>query len=120
MLKSLNCAETLERDSVVDPVKLRMARVLLYYYFEQMCIELNRERSLCNLSSGLGIATVAKDAVLETMYGCRMEKLAPEIRKKCGNSFAWHTRIGKRWSYVASHVGIGILLTCSRNLEIHM
>ncbi|KAF1935905.1 hypothetical protein EJ02DRAFT_319174, partial [Clathrospora elynae] len=82
MLKSLNCAETLERDSVVDPVKLRMARVLLYYYFEQMCIELNRERSLCNLSSGLGVATVAKDAVLETIYGCRKDNLTLEMRKK--------------------------------------
>jgi hypothetical protein len=120
VLKSLNCAITLESDSIVDPVKLRIARVLLHHYFEQMCIELDKERSQCNLSSGLGVATVAKNAVLETVYGCRMENLTLEQRKKCEHRFAWHTQVGKRWSYVASHLGIGILLTCSRNLEIHM
>lgn len=120
ILKSLHCAETMENDSVVDPVKLRMARVLLHHYFEQMCIELNKDQSQCNLSSGRGVATVAKDAVLETIYGCRMKTLPLKIRRRCERSFKWHTRIGKRWSYVASHLGTGILLTCSRNLEIHM
>jgi hypothetical protein len=120
MLKSLNCAVTLERDAVVDPVKLRMARVLLHHYFQQMCVKLNKERGLCNLSSGLGVATVAKNVVLETIYGCRMDNLTLEMREKCENSIGWHTRIGKRWSYVASHLGLGILLTCSRNLEINM
>jgi hypothetical protein len=120
ILKSLHCAETMENDSFVDPVKLRMARVLLHHYFEQMCIKLNKDRSQCNLSSGRGVATVAKDAVLETIYGCRMKYFPLKIRRRCERSFKWHTRIGKRWSYVASHLGTGILLTCSRNLEIHM
>jgi hypothetical protein len=120
MLKSLHCAEAIEFDSIVDPVKLRIARMLLHHYFEQLCIKFKKDRRLCNLSPGKGVATAAKDVVLKMIYGCREKNLALEIRKKQENSFTWHKRIGKRWSYVASHLGVGIALTCSPTLEAHM
>ena len=66
------------------------------------------------------MASAAKDVVLKMIYGCREKTLALEIRKKQENSFTWHKRIGKRWSYVASHLGVGIALTCSPTLEAHM
>ena len=120
MLKSLQCAEAIEFDSIVDPVKLRIARMLLHHYFEQLCIKFKKDRRLCNLSPGKGVASAAKDVVLKMIYGCREKNLALEIRKKQENSFTWHKRIGKRWSYVASHLGVGIALTCSPTLEAHM
>jgi hypothetical protein len=120
MLKSLYCAEAIEFDSIVDPVKLRIARMLLHHYFEQLCNEFKKDQKSCNLSPGKGVASVAKDVVLETIYGCYEKTLTPEIRKKQENSYTWHKRIGKRWSYVASYLGVGITLTCSPNLEAHM
>jgi hypothetical protein len=120
MLTSLRCAEAIEFDSIVDPVKLRIARMLLHHYVEQLGIKLKKDRKSCNLSAGKGVASVAKEVVLETIYGCHKNTLTPEIRKKHENSYTWHKRIGKRWSYVASHLGVGITLTCSPTLEAHM
>ncbi|KAF2179528.1 hypothetical protein K469DRAFT_595614 [Zopfia rhizophila CBS 207.26] len=121
MLKSLHCAETIEYDSVVDPVRLRMARILLHHHYEQKCIDLKKDPDLSSrLSQGKGIASVAKNAILEKIYGCHDKNLSPEARERHENSLKWHKRIGKRWSYVTSHLGIGIVLTCSRGLEIHM
>jgi hypothetical protein len=120
MLKSLHCAEAIEFDSIVDPVKLRIARMLLYHYFEQLCITFKKDRRSCRFSPGRGVASAAKELVLETIYGSHDNSLTPEIRRKHENSFTWHKRIGKRWSYVASHLGVGITLTCSPNLEAHM
>jgi hypothetical protein len=45
MLKSLYCAEAIEFDSIVDPVKLRIARMLLHHYFEQLCMNSRKTRS---------------------------------------------------------------------------
>ncbi|KAF2175753.1 hypothetical protein K469DRAFT_53257 [Zopfia rhizophila CBS 207.26] len=121
MLKSLYCAETIEYDSVVDPVRLRMARILLHHHYEQKCIDLKKDPDLSSrLSQGKGIASVAKNAILEKIYGCHDKNLSPEARERHENSLKWHKRIGKRWSYVTSHLGIGIVLTCSRGLEIHI
>ena len=120
MLKSLRCAEAIEYDSIVDPVKLQIARMLLHHYFEQLCIEFKKDRKLCNLSPGKGVASAAKELVLETIYSCHKKTLTLEIRKKHENSFTWHKRIGKRWSYVAFHLGVGITLTCSPTLGAHM
>jgi hypothetical protein len=108
------------RMRVVDHVKLRMARLILHRYFEQLCVKFKKDRRFCNLSQGKGVASAAKDVVLETIYGCHEDTLTPEIRKKQENSFKSNKKIGKRWSLVASHLGEGITLTCSPNLEAIM
>ncbi|XP_014550056.1 hypothetical protein COCVIDRAFT_43270 [Bipolaris victoriae FI3] len=86
MLTSLRCAEAIEFDSIVDPVKLRIARMLLHHYVEQLGIKLKKDRKSCNLSPGKGVASVAKEVVLETIYGCHKNTLTPEIRKKHENT----------------------------------
>jgi hypothetical protein len=108
------------RMRVLDHVKLRIARLSLHRYFEQLCIIFKKDRKLCNFSQGKGVASAAKDVVLETIYGCHENTVTPEIRKKQEKSFKWNKRIGKRWSYVASHLGEGITLTCSPSLEAIM
>ena len=40
MLRSIRFANTIEYDSTVDPVRLRMARIFLYHYFEQKRLDL--------------------------------------------------------------------------------
>ncbi|KAF2174783.1 hypothetical protein K469DRAFT_458180, partial [Zopfia rhizophila CBS 207.26] len=70
MLKSLRCAETVEHDSAVDPVRLRMARIFLYHYFEEKRINVQKDPNLPNLlSQGKDISSVVLDVILEDMYG---------------------------------------------------
>ena len=115
MLQSLQCAEIIECDATVDPVRLKMARILLHHYYEQTHIALEQDPSLSSrLCQGKRPAGVATDIILERMYG------TTEISKRRRNSLEWHKRIGKRWSYVASYLGVGIVLTCSRSLETHV
>jgi hypothetical protein len=117
ILRSLYCAETIEFESAVDPAKLRMARILLYHYHEQKCIDLSKDPEISNyLSQGKGIATVANDAIFEEIYGCCDQSTSEETNKKRLSRFHWHKRVGKRWSFVASYLGVGIVLTCSREL----
>ncbi|KAJ6201966.1 hypothetical protein J3E72DRAFT_234146 [Bipolaris maydis] len=121
IFKSLQCAETIAADSLVEPIKLRMARVLLYHQYEQKLIELrHNSSSSTHLSSGKGLASIAKSVILERIYGSQYQNLTAQAKRKRENSLKWHTRIGKRWSYVTSQLGVGIILTCSHILEIHM
>jgi len=70
------------------------------------------------LSRGKDIPSIAMDVTLEAMY----ERHGPcnltenQQRKR---SLKRHKRIGKRWSFVAAHLGIGIVLTCSPGLAAH-
>ncbi|EUC39473.1 hypothetical protein COCMIDRAFT_111478, partial [Bipolaris oryzae ATCC 44560] len=121
MFKSLQCAEIISADSLIEPIKLRMARVLLYHQYEQKIVDLRHNTSLpTRLSSGKGLASIAKSVILEKIYGSQYKNLTPRASKKRKNSLKWHIRIGKRWSYVISQLGAGIILTCSQVLEIHM
>lgn len=121
IFKSLQCAEVISADSFIEPIKLRMARVLLYHQYEKKIVELRHYTSLpTRLASGKGLASVAKSFILERIYGTQYKSLTPQASKKCKNSLKWHVRIGKRWSYVISQLGAGIILTCSHILEIHM
>ncbi|KAF1974403.1 hypothetical protein BU23DRAFT_414183, partial [Bimuria novae-zelandiae CBS 107.79] len=70
MLMSLRCAETVEHDSAMDPVRLRIARIFLYHYFEQKRLSIDKNLNLVNrLSQGKDRASVALDIILEDMYG---------------------------------------------------
>ncbi|KAH7111263.1 hypothetical protein B0J11DRAFT_397221, partial [Dendryphion nanum] len=70
MLMSLHCAEAVEHDSVTDPVRLRIARVFLYHYFEQKRLSIDKNLNLVDrLFQGKDRASVAPDIILENMYG---------------------------------------------------
>lgn len=100
---------------------LRMARVLLYHQCEQKIVDLRHNTHLPTLlSSGNGLASIAKSFILEKIYGSQYKNLTPQASKKRKNSLKWHIRIGKRWSYIISQLGTGIIMTCSQVLEIHM
>jgi hypothetical protein len=120
MLKSLRCAETVEHDSIVDPVRLRMARIFLYQYFEQKRIDVKDSNLPNPLSQGKDISSVVLDVILEDMYGSHDEQVGLRVRDQRRESLKYHKKLGKRWSILAAHLGIGIIITCSRSLEIHM
>jgi hypothetical protein len=117
ILKGFYSAETIEFESAVDRVKLRMARVLLYHHYNQKCIDLTKDPKISSyLSQGKGIASVANDMILKEIYGCHDQNTSKEARQKLARRFDWHKKVGQRWSFVASHLGVGIILTCSREL----
>jgi hypothetical protein len=117
ILRSLRCAETIEFESAIDPAKLRMARVLLYHHFKQKCVDLRKDPKISSyLSQGKGVASVANDAILREIYGCYDQSISEKTRQKRESRFDWHKRVGKRWSFVAFHLGVGILLTCGHGL----
>jgi hypothetical protein len=48
-LRSLQCAKTTEEDTIIGPVRLRMARIFLYYYMEQKVLYIRTNRSMPHL-----------------------------------------------------------------------
>lgn len=70
MLRSLRCADAIESGSVVDPVRTRMAKIILYHHLEQKGLDMQKNPNVPNLySRGKDIASVVMDMTLEDMYG---------------------------------------------------
>ncbi|KAJ5028930.1 hypothetical protein PSV08DRAFT_369862 [Bipolaris maydis] len=87
IFKSLQCAKTISANSLVEPIKLRMARVLLYHQYKQKLIELrNNSSSPTRLSSGKGLASIAKSVILEKIYRSQYKNLTAQAKQKRENS----------------------------------
>ncbi|KAF2180775.1 hypothetical protein K469DRAFT_753136 [Zopfia rhizophila CBS 207.26] len=104
-----------------DPVRLRMARIFLYHYFEQKRLDIQKDPDLANLlSQGKDRSSVVLDIILKDIYGRHDKQISLRVREQRRDSLKWHKRLGKRWSILAAHLGIGILVTCSKSLETRM
>ncbi|KAJ6280800.1 hypothetical protein J3E71DRAFT_241095 [Bipolaris maydis] len=120
-LKSLRCAETTEQDTIVSPIRLRMARIFLYHYMEQKVLDVRANRNITNpCSRGKDVTSIVTDLTLHDIYGRNNEPVAPLVSKQRRESLKTHKAIGKRWSFLAAHLGIGILLTCDPSLETYI
>jgi len=115
LLRGLHDAETLDQNHAVDTVQLRLSRVILYHYFEKLCIDYSGQKP-----RGKTTASVVTDKVLDELYSAETEPCWPRSREQKRQSFHRHKKIGKRWSIVATHLGLGILLTCSPSFEAQM
>ena len=105
----------------MDPVRLRMARIFLYHYLEQKGLDVRQDPNRPNLLyQGKDISSIVIDITLEHMYGRHDIPLSPEVSDQRRESLKTHKRIGKRWSFLAAHLGIGIVLTCSPRLASQM
>ncbi|KAF2184592.1 hypothetical protein K469DRAFT_579464, partial [Zopfia rhizophila CBS 207.26] len=121
LLSGFRCAEVLELSLAADPVRLRIARIWLYHYFEQRRIDLHTDPStLGKLSSGKTIASVVTDEVLNELHSTHDKRFRPQSRKQRRKSLQRHKKLGKRWLILATHLGLGILITCSTRLEVQM
>ncbi|KAF2193605.1 hypothetical protein K469DRAFT_550888, partial [Zopfia rhizophila CBS 207.26] len=121
LFKSFHCAELLEQGSSVDPVRLRIARIILYHYYEQLCVDSRSNPTILGRRSrGRDTASVATDRILESMYNSSKDQTNPRIWKQRRDSLQKHKKIGKRWSMLAAYLGIGILLACNSGLESQM
>jgi hypothetical protein len=119
-LQSLRCAETVEDDDTLGPVRLRMARVLLYQFLEQKVLNIRKDRNMLHQRSrGKDVPSIVMDLTLDGMYGPDRDSVSQLVSKRRRESLKTHKQIGKRWSLLASHLGIGILLTCDPSLATY-
>jgi hypothetical protein len=116
------CADVLERDSVVDPVRLRMARIILYHHHEQLCVDLpNNKRLRGQLSCGRDRASIATDMIVKALYNLEhKDRVDERMLVRYRGRLHKHKRIGKRWCMLAKHLGLGVLFVCHRDIEIQM
>jgi hypothetical protein len=114
LFKCLRTAEILDERSLVDPIRLRIARILLFWYYEQLCETYSQDRSQ-KCSRGKGKASLVTDRLIEELY--KGETPCSEILlKKVRTSVQWNKQIGKRWAKLISYMGPGFLLVCCPNL----
>ncbi|KAH8708406.1 hypothetical protein GQ44DRAFT_557649, partial [Phaeosphaeriaceae sp. PMI808] len=77
------CAEILEQSSAIDPVRLRVARVVLYHYYKQLCVDARSDPNLLSRRSrGRDTASVATDKILEDMYSSRKDQVDSRTWKR--------------------------------------
>ena len=118
---SLQCAEILEQGSAVDPVRMRVARVILYHYYEQLCITSQSNPSLLSQRSrGRDTASVVIDKILGEMYSSQTKQASLQKQRQRRESLHRHKKIGRRWCILAAHLGLGVLLVCHPNIETQM
>jgi hypothetical protein len=121
LFKIFNCAEILEQRSVFDPLRLRVARVLLFWYYEQLCKEAsNNPELLSRCSRGRDTASVVIDLLQEEVFHCQNVQRDSTDWKRSRDSLMRHKKIGKRWSVFIGCIGPGFLLTCTTELANQM
>jgi hypothetical protein len=122
LFNSVRCADILDRDLAVDPVRLRMARVILYHHYEQLCIDLPSNRHLRGqLACGRNRASLATDLIVGAVYSlAETRHTDQDTLKRYRGRVQHHKKVGKRWCMLASHLGLGILLVCHRGIEAQM
>lgn len=114
-------AEIFRRRSGIDRLKFRFLRILLYHDFEELCITIqNNLKGFRPLSRGQDAATVATDKFIDELGKAYGEGVLTGTEHQQRESFRKHKVIGRRWSILVSHFGLGIFLTCSPELEAKM
>jgi hypothetical protein len=121
LFKTFNCAEILEQRSVFDPLRLRVARVLLFWYCEQLCKEApNNPELLSRCSRGRDTASVVIDLLQEEVFHCQNVQRDSADWKRSRESLMRHKKIGKRWSVFIGCIGSGFILICATELANQM
>ncbi|KAF2176720.1 hypothetical protein K469DRAFT_606274, partial [Zopfia rhizophila CBS 207.26] len=87
MLKSFYYTKIIKYNSIINPVRLRIVRIFLYYYYKQKCINLKKDSDLLScLFQSKGITSIAKNTILEKIYSYYNKNLSLEVRKRHENS----------------------------------
>lgn len=122
LFDGVRCAQILKHDSVVDPVRLRMAKIILYHHFERLCIDLpSNKRLRAQLSRGRDRASVATDMIVRAVYDLEHNTQVDEkTLTRYRRCIQKQKSIGKRWCMLANHLGLGVLLVCHPDVEVQM
>lgn len=121
IFKSFHCAEIFDQRIAVDPIRLRVMRILLFRYYEQLCKESYSDPGLLSRRSrGRDTASIATDILVEEIFHGQKGQRDPQVWKRRRTSLQKQKQIGKRWSTLISYIGPGFLLICSPDLATHM
>jgi hypothetical protein len=112
LFKSFHCAEILDHRNTVDPIRFRVARILLFWNYEQL---LSDPKLLSKISRGRDSASIATDVLLQEIF-----KHDTRDWKRRRMSLQRYKHAGKRWSMVIGCIGPGFLLMCRLNLASHL
>jgi hypothetical protein len=110
-------AEAFRCRSDIDHLKYRFLRILLYHDFQELCIDIQNGSERYR---GQRAASVATDKFFDGLGKAYGEDVLTRTEDPQRESFRKHKVIGRRWSILASHLGLGIFLTCSPELEAQM
>jgi hypothetical protein len=119
LYKTFHYSDTIEQRSAVDPVRLRMARVLLYWYFGQLCTEI-RNNGSSRRSRGRDTASIALDTLFKEIYQSQEGVHDAKVTKRRRASLQKHKQIGRRWTMLINCIGPGVLLICTPELAAEM
>jgi hypothetical protein len=103
------------RSTTVDPVKLRILRIELCYYYKALCDNLPQGLEPVTRGKGQNTSTIVTDEILKQAYDIEDPKTDKAIKLR--NSFRNHRLIGEKWAKLADGVGLGIILTASEELS---
>jgi len=121
LFKSFHCAEILNQRIAVDPIRLQVARILLFWYYEQLYKELYSNPELSSRRSrGRDTASIATDILIEEIFHGQKGQRDPQVWKRRRTSLQKQKQIGKRWSTLISCIGPGFLLICNPDLATYM
>ena len=104
-----------------DPVRSRMASIVLYREFHAACTMLKEKgpSKRTTAQRGRGLATPVIDYTLRRIYKC-FDQLAGTRQKELRAEFHDNKRFGKRWERLARSIGYGILIVCSKAVNAVM
>jgi hypothetical protein len=117
LFKNLHCADILDQRNIVDPVKLRVVRVLLFWYFEQMR---SKPELLSRCSRGRNTASIATDILLEEIFNNQNAQHDAQDWQRRRMLLQKHKQIGKKWSILVGGIGPSFILICNPDLAAQM
>jgi hypothetical protein len=103
-------------DTETEVMVRRVARIRLYYWYEEQNKVAQRDRDSLGLGRGKDTRSKAIDTLLEEAYDDW--KMANEhSRKARRNEFHYHKDIGRKWCELVSYLGAGILVICGKEMD---
>ncbi|KAL4860577.1 hypothetical protein BDV12DRAFT_191622 [Aspergillus spectabilis] len=94
----------------------RVARVRLYYWYEEQNIAMQQSQGSLMLERGKDTRSKAIDTLLERVYD-DWETADENSKKARRKEFHHHKDIGKRWCELVRYLGEGILVICGKEFD---
>ncbi|KFX96097.1 hypothetical protein O988_05481 [Pseudogymnoascus sp. VKM F-3808] len=115
------CLTRLRQRMADDPVRSRMASIVLHREFHAACLMLKgkgsaQKSTAISSQRGRGLATPVIDYTLRRIYK-DFDRLPSLRQKELRAEFHDNKRFGKRWERLANSIGYGILIVCSKSVN---
>jgi hypothetical protein len=118
LFKNLHCADILDQRNIVDPLRLRVVRILLFWYFEQLR---SNPELLSRCSRGRNTSCIATDDLVDKIFDAqKTQHDDTQDWQRRRNLLQKHKQIGKKWSILIGGIGLGFILICNPDLGSQM